>query len=165
MGMFDGTGSFGLGLGGMDISDYMGMTGTGGLGTVNMNPYGGGLESTQLDNFTPQTNMTGQPTFKSDVGISNDVLKAGNISPSNAGSALGNYGQQNTGGTNWMDSFAKYGALAYGIYDKETDRKDKRTSYNNQIEKQEQNDDRNKSLNSKITANTTPYRSANYERL
>ena len=64
-----------------------------------------------------------------------------------------------------LKELAPLGALAYGIYDRETERKDKRTSYNNQIEKQEQNDDRNKSLNSKITANTTPYRSANYERL
>lgn len=139
MALFDGSGSFGLGLGGFDISDFTGLTGNGGLGSMNFD----GLNSVQPINTVSNTINNPTSSLGLDSGTIDPTTGLAKLNSSNPFDNLPGTNTTNTdtvgqtdsnnlfgeksglGGKNFMD-IAK---LAYGIYSDQ----DNRSARNHQM--------------------------------
>ena len=144
MAFFDGTGSFGLGLGGFDVSDFLGITGSGGFGTqtIGDNKYGEGFNNMSagqqdyLSSFGDNFTNFDSNKFSGLSGTGNN---------SNFLNTVGNYGSANTSSgdrtsSNWVDNAVQLGTLANSIYKDYDARKFRDTKYNEYIK--DKNDQR-----------------------
>ena len=157
MALFDGTGSFGLGFGGFDVSDFLGLTGEGGLGTMNsvdvnlgdsFNESIGNVkagDSTWLvDKMETPENNTGMSLFgKTDTGLGNitglgdstgGYKSFGDISKQNLSS--NNPATSGSNGSDWVTNAVSLANLANSLY-KDKDARDYRDdTFNNQVKTQ-----------------------------
>ena len=124
--LFDGTGSFGLGLGGFDVSDFLGATGDGGFGTMNFDlgdSIGSIGDTTKLldRGFDSTGDFASNPFGKVDTGLGNITGfgdSTGNYSSLvDLASVASNGGTKNsaTSGSNAMDWVSAAGK-AYELY-------------------------------------------------
>ena len=167
MALFDGGGSFGLGLGGFDVSDFMGLTGDGGLGSMVFD--NGSMNTSTLD---AAKNTFGNDLFNPS-GVNGSALTnnidVGNYKFTDGGLANlnGVTGSGEKGGS-WMDSLTggknggsilDTGMKAWGLYEasKQNDinNKYREDVFNNQVKAQNDSLAGKKNLINAYYGNTT----------
>lgn len=157
--LFDGTGSFGLGLGGFDISDFLGFTNQAGTMAYD-NPVTNIGDYNTVSKFsTPVINNTGQPTFDTSLTVndSGSIVPntTGSLTNSGFGSAsnIAAYGAQNTGGTDWLDTALKIAPIGAALYNDYQNRKIQKHALNENIRTNQNKRERSKSIQKQLTGN------------
>ena len=173
MGIFDGSGSFGLGLGGFDVSDFLGTTGTGGFGSMNFDANVG--DTTKLNRDFGSTEL---PSFSTSLSTNN----LGNITP-NTSNGITNSGLGGLNGfgtdtgnktVSWMDgllgdngSALDTGLKAWGIYEakkqQDKDNAYRDDAFNANIKTANDKISRDKAIQNQLTGGRRPNTTEYYE--
>ena len=146
--LFDGSGSFGLGLGGFDISDFSGLTGDGGFGSMNFDTGNTGLglnnvgTAGKLDSFDKSAFDTiSKSGWDSDsqLRLADDIFTGAGFSGGETKFSNSNMNTTNNtsgSGNSTMDWVLGAANLANSLY-KDKDARDYRDDvFNNQVKTQ-----------------------------
>ncbi len=156
----DGSGFGGLGFGGFDLSDFLGITGNEGFGNIQYDPTDNALASTKLDGFATQKNMTGQPTFKPTIGLKDIGI---NTQPASVNQSTNGYGQGgpssgygSNGMGGWVDAATKLGAFDLAHDKDKKNEKYRKDVFNFNAREKNDKNQRDRNIQSQLTGGKTP---------